>query len=455
MGTGAGARMRAGSVVLGLLGALVALSAAAYAFVIYMVEGTNGVANPYAPRVGFGLAAVALALLAGVGAALVYRRPPLGSLLLMGGSILGSVAIELFTIQTWYPLAVPLCLLSVVLAARGSARSSAGSLAMGALAAVLLLAAAVAGYFFAGLAVAAVCAVLFVVACWLLLARPTRIPAQAPAALLAALLVAGAAGLAGCGEASTPRATIPSVTFVARDFAFEAPQTLPGGLVSVTMDNQGKEPHQAQLARLHDGVTREQLVDALGKDPEAVLPLVSLVGGPNIVEPGKSQTVVVQLPAGEYVAVCFVASDDGHSHIEKGMTSFFTVGAPGEQPAEPEADALVTLRDFGIDVPAQVDAGHVTWKVWNHGGQAHELTLFKMVEGKTAQEGLAYLHEAESSGPMPFTSAGGMVGLDPDKSGWVQLDLDPGEYVAACFVPDPSSHAPHFMLGMTTSFVVR
>jgi hypothetical protein len=37
---------------------------------------------------------------------------------------------------------------------------------------------------------------------------------------------------------------------------------------------------------------------------------------------------------------------------------------------------------------------------------------------------------------------------------WVVFDLQPADYFAICFVPDPKTGAPHFDLGMIRPFRV-
>ncbi len=107
--------MRTLAIIIGLGGALVGMLAAGYGFVLYLVEGTNGVENPLAARVGFDIAAFALAGVAAAGALLASRRPVVGGALMLLGSVFGLAAISAFSINTWYILAVPLCLLSALL----------------------------------------------------------------------------------------------------------------------------------------------------------------------------------------------------------------------------------------------------------------------------------------------------------------------------------------------------
>jgi hypothetical protein len=59
----------------------------------------------------------------------------------------------------------------------------------------------------------------------------------------------------------------------------------------------------------------------------------------------------------------------------------------------------------------------------------------------------------EPAGP-PFTEIGGMQALASGLAGWLVLDLEPGEYVAVCFVPTAEG-VPHLMLGMIQGFTVQ
>lgn len=165
--------MRTG-VVLGILGALVGVTAAGYAFIIYMVNGLNGTGNPYASRVGYCIAAFILAIVAGVGAALLPRQTMLGSILLVAGSILGFISLNLMYVNTWYALAIPLCLLAAILAL-GSLPIAAAAPMQWALLAILVVA-IIAGYFFAGWLPALIFVTLLILAAAIQFFHPSWIP---------------------------------------------------------------------------------------------------------------------------------------------------------------------------------------------------------------------------------------------------------------------------------------
>lgn len=98
---------------LGLLGGLVAAGSAIFALRLHSGDVF------YGGREVFGWAALLLGLAAFVGALLIRTRPGAAAALLVGGSLLGFVAINLFDINTPYFLAVPLCAVAAALARGG------------------------------------------------------------------------------------------------------------------------------------------------------------------------------------------------------------------------------------------------------------------------------------------------------------------------------------------------
>ena len=229
-----------------------------------------------------------------------------------------------------------------------------------------------------------------------------------------------------------------------RDFGFDAPDTVPAGLVSIGFTNTGQEPHHAQLLRIKDGVSLETFFAQLQGGPEAALALVTTEGGPGVINPGQRADVLVDLDPGAYVWVCFVESDDGVPHVAKGMIKPFQVTGNV---------ADVRMRDFSFEQPPSFSAGPTTVKVINEGPQPHEWALVKLQAGKTLDDFVNFSQSPD--GPPPFDSAGGFQAIDAGGTGWVKMDLTAGTYVALCFVPDPSSGKPHVELGMFAPFTVE
>jgi hypothetical protein len=248
-------------------------------------------------------------------------------------------------------------------------------------------------------------------------------------------------------------ATPPVVDIMASDYAFEAPDVLPAGLVTLRLMNHGQEPHHAQLLRLNDDVTFDQLTAAWQAEGDAALRLVTVAGGPGALDPLKSGEATLELQPGAYVLACFVASPDGVPHLAKGMLKPLTVAAaPAEPSAPPEVAGTLALRDFAFDLPDRLPAGRVTYKVVNDGPQPHELNVLKLAPGATIDDVRAWL--ANPSTPPPFEAVGGMNGLSRGVDGYLTVDLQPGEYVAICNIPDPASGWAHSRLGMIRAFTV-
>jgi hypothetical protein len=97
------------------LGTLVGAVNAAYVLV------TLGGEMPYRERASFGWVALGLAVIAGSGGIVAKRRPAVGALVIVGAGLLGSIAINLLSIDSGYLLAVPLWLVAAVAALTAAA----------------------------------------------------------------------------------------------------------------------------------------------------------------------------------------------------------------------------------------------------------------------------------------------------------------------------------------------
>jgi hypothetical protein len=269
-------------------------------------------------------------------------------------------------------------------------------------------------------------------------------------------------------------AQYPEVQMIATDFAFDVPEQIESGFTLVTMVNEGIEPHHVQLMLLNEGVTMDDVEEAFGTSEAAVFGLGVFAGGPTPAMPGGTSEVVLDLEPGMYLALCFIESPDGLPHIAKGMVATFEVIEGENDATAPEAAGTVVMSDFIFELPEVIQAGPQFWEVVNEGPQPHEIVIWRLAEGVPAEDLIGMLGEEEAAhenghdmeameatpeldmeGPMPFEPAGGMQGLSTGLTGWAVLDLQPGEYLALCFIPDPNTGQSHLALGMVEAFTVE
>ena len=287
--------------------------------------------------------------------------------------------------------------------------------------------------------------------------------------VLVGVLAIGMA-VAGCSSSSksgasspttSPAAARPKVTVIARDYSFQVPAQIPSGYVDVTVKNEGKEDHQAQLVKL-GSMTLAQF-KAAGDDMSKLKPGTEFVGGPNEAVPGASTTATLKLDPGNYAVVCFIpSSKDGKSHESKGMIKPVTVAKTADSvDVAPVADSTIQLSEFTFVVPKDFNGKGMT-EVTNVGGQVHEMVMFKLKPGKTLDDAKKFLlvppGTPPPAGPPPFSpipKIGGLTGLTPNQSAWLDLDLAPGNYMLICFFPDPAKQGlPHALEGMVKEFTV-
>lgn len=277
-----------------------------------------------------------------------------------------------------------------------------------------------------------------------------------------AVLTAGAVllGVGACSQQKSETnaaAMPPEVSFTAKDFAFEGPDTISSGWTTVVLHNDGPTLHHLLLLQLTGGKTIADLETAVqAMKPGELLPPEWAVpaGGVNPPMAGSDTRAILDIQPGDYAIVCIVDIPDHLPHMMKGMIKGLTV-TPASAPAaaEPVADMTVTLVDFAFAPSAPLTAGHHLIKVVNNGTQPHELELVRLGEGKTMDDLAKW--GATYQGPLPGTSLGGAAPMMPGQVEYVPVDLTPGSYALLCFVPDPTkNNMPHLAEGMVRQFTI-
>jgi hypothetical protein len=255
-------------------------------------------------------------------------------------------------------------------------------------------------------------------------------PLAAISVLGVIVLACSSGGQNGSRPAASPVAAPENSTLavIARDFAFDAQDTIAAGPTLIDLKNEGPAVHHVQLWRLDDSETFETYLKKLDlKDHELTTkPIASFAGGVGSVGPGESAQAIVDLVPGNYVFVCRVQTPT--LHLYRGMVRPLTVSASTRTATAdwvPQPDATVSFADQGFALPEDVKAGRHVWEFKNDGPGPRALEI-------TSKSGDYY---------------GGSELIDAGASQLVVLDLGPGQYVATStwVAPDPTS----------TSFTVR
>lgn len=255
---------------------------------------------------------------------------------------------------------------------------------------------------------------------------------------------------------AAPAAAAPAapatLTFHAADFKFEGPDSIPAGMVTFNLINDGATFHHMQIVRLDSAKTFADLQAAIAK--KGPIPgWVTFVGGPNAPDPHSQSNATMNMPAGNYALLCFVDMPGGVPHVAKGMERSLTVmPSSGAMAAAPTPDVTMTLADYNFSLSQPLKAGKQVIEVKNSGPQLHEVELIKLAPGKTEQQLLAWM--AKPNGPPPGSGIGGIAGAAPGEDSYFTADLTPGDYVLICFLPDRKDGKPHFMKGMVQTVKV-
>lgn len=264
---------------------------------------------------------------------------------------------------------------------------------------------------------------------------------------------------AGAGDDASAEPGV--VDVAARDFEFDAPETLPSGWTTFRFTNLGEQEHFFYLYRLPDDVTfaqfrreamgpfgrvwndyasgkltREEAGRAFASElPEWFFTDLVSSGGPALTEPGRTAQTTVRLEPGTYVVECYVKTPQGTWHTERGMLRELTVTEESTGQEPPNADVELTLSNYEIQTSGsfwageQVVAVHVTDTP--AGLLPHDLNLFRLDPETMVEEIVAWMDWLDLEGyraPAPGVSVGGVKNLMAGRTGYVTVDLAPGRY---------------------------
>jgi hypothetical protein len=255
--------------------------------------------------------------------------------------------------------------------------------------------------------------------------------------------------------AAGPALADSTVAYIAQDFSFSGPDTIPAGLTTVKIVNQGKDAHQIQLLKLPPGKSVADVMAAIKANHTRLPPWVERRGGPNAVVPGEQATALLNLDPGEYILICGIPDHRGIPHIALGMQKPVRVlpGSAEGQP-QPQPDLTVSTLDFSFELSGPISPGRKTIRVINNGSQPHEIVLVRLQPGAAIRDFAAAFQPGIPESPAG-KPVGGMVGLERGGEGYIVADFVAGNYGLICFLPDLIRGAPHFARGMLLDIQVK
>ena len=229
--------------------------------------------------------------------------------------------------------------------------------------------------------------------------------------------------------------TANTLDVVALDYSYRISGSPQPGLVAMTFDNKGKYAHEMGVSKLKDGVTLDQIKQALAKGEEAAQPLLAdpdaELTTPTNLGPNMKETVAAKLAAGHYVVVCFLPGPDGMPHVMMGMIGEFTVAGDESDAQPPATEATVQLTDSGITLPVNFKDGG-TFEVKNTGAKVHDFSLARLQKPGTLPDFFQCVAGSFANGAMvdkcPGTLAGGVNSVQPGESAYLTVTLEPGSY---------------------------
>jgi len=258
--------------------------------------------------------------------------------------------------------------------------------------------------------------------------------------------------------ATTPTAEELVINFVASDFAFTGPPTMPSGWNTIQFRNEGEQTHFLTFWELPDGITfdqytgellpaffgvfgpylagempREDLVPAIHAGLPAWFADMENRGGPGLIAPGLVSEMTINLPAGNYVIECYVLTSEGSPHGVEGMLRPLIVTEEDSGGAPPAAGTTITLTNYSFELEAPLVAGTQTWAIQvaddPDGFLGYGLHLAELGEDDDVADLVAWSDWVDGlREPAPFRFLGGVDAAPAGTTSYLTVTLEPGRY---------------------------
>jgi hypothetical protein len=268
--------------------------------------------------------------------------------------------------------------------------------------------------------------------------------------------------LAGCGGGGTTATTVNmSISEQGKKASLTVPKSAKGGLVDLTVRNNGKVPHGVQLIKYTGDHSAGDVLTQLGKNTNKVPEWLQAQGGTPAIPGGESDSATLNVPPGNYVAVDSAELGPGGGGPPANANLKFSSGDTGDLPSTP---ATVKATRTGKDKYAWDISGLKSGKNQitfdSEGKDALHLIIAVPVKGKAPSLSKIKADLATQSGQPPpyldFDNAQNSAVLDGGLSQTTTLTLKkPGQYVFLCPLTDRDGGKSHDQEGLLKTVDIK
>ena len=116
-------------------------------------------------------------------------------------------------------------------------------------------------------------------------------------------------------------------------------------------------------------------------------------------------------------------------------------------------EVVIVAEEYAFSGPDRIAGGWKTIRLKNQGREIHHVQFLKLPEKKTGEDFNEALAADSTRLPSWVIRYGGVNSVIPEAEATVIIELDPGDYVLICGIPDRRG-LPHVVHGMTKSLQV-
>jgi hypothetical protein len=287
-----------------------------------------------------------------------------------------------------------------------------------------------------------------------------RSPSVPGRLLLIASAAVGLLLLAGCGDGGTEATKVSmSISEQGKKASFTVPKSAKGGLVDLSVKNNGRAPHGVQLVQYTGDHSAADALKVVAAGSNKTPDWIRGQGGTPAIPGGQSDTATLNLAAGNYLVIDSAALGPTSGGPPATAEVKFTSGDTGDLPSTP---ATVIADEVGKDKFAWDISGLKSGKNQitfdSKGKDALHLIIAAPVKGKAPS--LSKIKADLGSGPPPsyldLNNAQSTAVLDGGLSQTATLDLKkPGQYVFFCPLTDRDGGKTHDQEGLLKTVDIK